>query len=519
MSTDRPVDLPGSVPPMGASPTPTAQSQSGLFGRGLLYVVVFSLQTVAATVVSPVLAHLIGPSEFGRLASGIALYQLLMAVAVLGLDQALVIQRAEDGHSRSARALLPLSFAVALLVTGVAFATGPFWARIMGFESFSSLLVAILLWTLAGAAVQVMLSLLLAQDRLKVFTLVSALAAVGGQVFGLVLLLVGPNTAATYAWGAVISQGAAMVIALVATRPRWRGAADAQMARRALRLGVPLALGGISTFVLNAGDRIVVQRLLGPAEVGRYQVAYVLGSLAVMLLVFTSQAWTVRFAAIRERPERMKLAEHSRNELYLLLMPMIAGITLVAPFALPILTPPTFRPETLTVVVFLVVLASIPVAAIGASGRELVTLRRGRSVAISTGCAAVLNIALNFALVPAWGIAGSAAATVLAFTLQAVLQVKLVPGPPRWPRTPPSIWVGLSIVCLLCGVSTALPQGPGWNLGRLAVAVGCLPWFVSRLMAARTGVRPRWSRLLRPRTALRPPADPQSPDPQDEENP
>jgi O-antigen/teichoic acid export membrane protein len=473
-----------------------AQEQAGLFGRGLLYVVVFSLQTVAATVVSPLLAHLIGPAEFGKLASAIALYQLLMALAVLGLDQALVLQRAEDGNSRAARGLLVVSFLVTLAVTALAFATGPLWARALGFGSFSSLLVATLLWTLAGAAVHVMLALLLAEDRLPVFTTVSALAAVGGQVFGILLLLLGPDTASTYAWGAVLSQTLALVIGVVATRPRPRGLLELGVARRALRLGLPLALGGISTFVLNAGDRIVVQRLLGSAEVGRYQVAYVLGSLAVMLLVFTSQAWTARFAAIRDRAERLALAGRSRNEIYLLLMPMIAGITLVSPLALPIVTPPSFHSDTLTLVVFLVTLAAVPVAASGASSRELVTLRRGRSLALSTGAAAVLNIALNFALVPVLGIAGSAAATVAAFGLQAVIQVAVMPGSPRWPRTPGRIWLGLLIVCLLAGGTTLLPQTLSWNLARLGVALACLPWLWSRLVAARTGSPARWRDLL-----------------------
>jgi Na+-driven multidrug efflux pump len=107
----------------------------------------------------------------------------------------------------------------------------------------------------------------------------------------------------------------------------------------------------------------------------------------------------------------------------------------------------------------------------------------------------VLNIALNFALVPVLGIAGSAAATVAAFALQAVIQVAVMPRAPRWPPTPGRIWLGLVTVCLLAGATTLLPQTLGWNLARLGVALACLPWFVSRLVAARTGSRPGWRDL------------------------
>lgn len=483
--------------PALAESAASAQPQAGLFGRGLLYVVVFSLQTIAATVVSPVLTHMIGPDEFGKLASAIALYQLLSALVVIGLDQAIVIIRADDTDNRNARGLLAVSFALTAAVTLVLALTGPYWSRALGFGSFTPLLVATLLWTVTGACVQVMLALLLAEDRLRPFAIVSALAAVGGQVFGLILLAGGSNTASTYAWGAVISQSAAMLIGFVATRPRLRGLVELRAARAAYRLGVPLAVGSIASFVLNAGDRIVIQRFLGATEVGRYQVAYTVGYVVVLLLIFTSQAWTPRFAAIRDRTERLALTEHSRTELYRLLMPMILGITLAAPLALRIVAPPSFRPETLTLVVFLVALSAVPVASSGASTRELFILRRGHSIAMAAVSAAVLNVALNLLLVPYVGIAGSAAATVLAFVLQAALQVRALPTSPRWPRTPLRIWLGILCACGVSAASTFLPQSLEWNLARLFVGLCCLPWFVARLIAARTGESPAWATRFR----------------------
>src|SRR5450759_3713613 len=122
------------------------EKSSGLFGRGLLYVVVLSFQTVAATIVSPVLAHLIGPGEFGRLAAAIALYQLLTALAVLGLDQAIVLQCAEDGNSRVARGLVSVALGLILVVVGAAALTSRLWGPALGFDGASPLLCVTLLW-------------------------------------------------------------------------------------------------------------------------------------------------------------------------------------------------------------------------------------------------------------------------------------------------------------------------------------------------------------------------------------
>ncbi len=494
MTTDSGAEIGASLPPNPAASEmaveesrPPSQGQSGLFGRGLLYVVVFSLQTLAATVVSPVLAHLIGPSEFGRLASAIALYQLLTVLSVLGLDQAIVLQRAEDGNSRSARGLLVVSFALTTVVILVVALTAPLWAAALGFGSFSSLLLATLLWTGPGAAVQVMLGMLLSEDKLKTFTLVSALSAVGGQIFGILLLVFFRTDATTYAWGGVVSQFAAMIIGIILTKPRLRGLVDWQIAWRAIKLGAPLAIGALAAFVLNAGDRIIVQRFLGASEVGRYQVAYTVGYVVVLLMIFTSQAWTPRFAALRDRTERMALTEVARNELYQLLIPMIIGITLGAPLLLRIVAPASFQPETLVFVVFLVALSAFPVAAGGASGRELLMLRRGRTIATVAGIAAVSNVLLNLLLVPRYGIEGSAAATVIAFTISAGLQLRLMPKSPPWPRTPVRLWLAIAAACAFSAATTFLPQTLGWVLARLVVALACLPWFIYRLKIARNG--------------------------------
>ncbi len=491
-----------SHPEPGASSTPAVlasdvvaavednQADSGanhLFGRGLLYVVVWSLQTVAAMVVSPILAYVLGPAQFGRLASAIALHQVLIVIAVLGLDQALVLHRAQDSDARSARGLLSFGIALSLLITFVIGVTGPLWSGPLGFGHFSSLVVATILWTAPGAGVQIMLSLLLSEDRLKPFTIVSALSAVGGQFVGIALLLLVHRDASTYAWGGVVSQFAAMFIGIAVTRPTLRGLIDWGVAWRAIKLGVPLAMGGLAFFVLNAGDRIIVQRDLGAAAVGRYQVAYTVGYVVVLLLTFTSSAWTPKFASLHDENERWALSADSRDALYRLLLPMIIGLMFVAPIALRVVAPPSFRPQSLMLVVFLVALSAFPVAASGASGRLLITLRRGKTIALIAGVAALVNLILNIVLVPIYGIAGSAAATVLAYGLLAFLQVRSLPDLPAWRRPPTPLVASIVGVVLFASVSVFLPQSTGWNIGRLVVAFACLPWFLLRLRAARRG--------------------------------
>lgn len=458
---------------------------SGLFGRGLLYVVVWSMQIVSASLISPVLAHLMGPGEFGQLASAIALHQVLIIIAIVGIDQALVLQRAKDQSDATARGLVAVGILIAAIFTALISITGPSWSVLLGFNGYSSLLIATVLWTAPGAAVQLMMALLLSQDRFRPFAVVSGLSAVGGQVFGIALLLRYGREAGVYAWGGVISQFSAMALGLILTRPSVRGLFNWRAAVSAAQVGVPLAISTLFLFVLNAGDRVIIQRMLGAYEVGRYQVAYVVGYVVVMLASLVAQAWTPQIAGVSDLGARCKLIARSRDELYRLLIPVILGVTLAAPLALRIVAPSSFRLETLVVVVFLVAASAFPVVASNASGKVLLTERRTRPVAVSAGVAAALNVLLNIIFLPRYGLNAAALSTVVAFGLRAVLQRKVVSELAAVPRTPRPLIAGSVLTCTVCAISTLLPQSMDWNVGRLILGLACLPWFLKRLRLAR----------------------------------
>jgi len=248
---------------------------------------------------------------------------------------------------------------------------------------------------------------------------------------------------------------------------------------------VPLALDSVSAFVLNAGDRILLQRLAGAEAVGRYQIAYTLGYAAVMVIGLMSATWTPRFAAVADRVVRWQLIGATRDTILRLLAPVVLGIAFGAPVALRIVAPASFRPEALLPVVVLVVLSAYPVAAGSASGRMLVTDGRTRAFALCTAAAAVVNLGLNALTIPAYGIVGAATSTLLAYVVQCLLQRAVVGERAAFPRTPPRVLVQSAVVVALASASVLLPQGDLVDGARFVLALACLPWCVARLRQAR----------------------------------
>ena len=462
----------------GKDATADRGGASDLFGRGMLYVVIWSMQVVVATVVSPVLTYTLPVAEFGSLSAAIALYQLLIVLTVLGLDQALEMQRVEDRDPARARGLLTAGLAIDVVIVGVIALLSPLWAPALGFSSYTLVLIT-LGWTAPGAGVMLSLSLLQAEDRFAKFATVSLISTVGGLLIGLTLLFTWERTAEVYALGGIIGQVTALILGLAWTRPKLAGLLDRETLRRGLRLGIPLALTGLSTFLLTAADRFIIQRMLGEVQVARYQVAFTIGNVVTLMLTFTNRAWLPRLKNVANDAQRWRVIATSRDGVFSLVAWAVLGVTVAAPTLLQIFAPATYAQEELVSVVALIGLAAFPVAAAAASSQMLVTIRWSVPLAWASVVAVVVKIVATFALILPLGLNGIAAATFLGLLAQAVvlrLAVTRRHSPIRvaWPV------LVLAVVAVAgCVASILAPQEPAWKIGRFAFSCCCLlPFFL-----------------------------------------
>ena len=450
---------------------------SDLFGRGMLYVVIWSMQMIAAVVVSPVLAYTLPVAGFGSLSAAIALYQLLIVVTVLGLDQALEMPRVEGSDRTRARGLLAAGLAIDAVIVGCIALLAPFWAPALGFSSFTLVLIT-LGWTAPGAGVLLVLSLLQAEDRFARFATVSLISTVGSQVVGIGLLFAWERTPEVYALGGVVGQVTALTLGLAWTRPRLAGLWDRETLLRGLRLGLPLALTGLSSFLLTAGDRFIIQRMLGQEQVARYQVAFTVGNVVTLMLTFTNRAWLPRLKSIADDVARWRVIAASRDGVFSLVAWAVLGITVAAPSLLRVFAPSAYEQEHLVSVVALIGLAAFPVAAAAASSQMLVTIRWSVPIAWASATAVAVKIVATFALIIPLGLDGAALATFLALLAQAVV-LRIAVSRRHAPVRPAWRVVVLIVAVAGCVVSVAAPQDLAWNIGRFAFACCCLvPFFL-----------------------------------------
>jgi O-antigen/teichoic acid export membrane protein len=228
--------------------------------------------------------------------------------------------------------------------------------------------------------------------------------------------------------------------------------------------------------VLDTSDRLIIQAQLGPAEVGRYQVAYNVGALPMLLLGVLNASWMPRIFSFTVAAERAAVIAASRDLLYRLLVPTLVGLAAMAPLVLRIWAPASFRTDELLLVNALVVVSSIPFTAALSSTRALMAEGRTHFLALAQALAAALNIALNLLLLPVLGLLGSALATALALGALAILLSARTRAVTRFIPPSMSLLVQLAGAAAFVMAIAFVPGGELWAV-RLVLLIGTLVWF------------------------------------------
>lgn len=183
------------------------------------------------------------------------------------------------------------------------------------------------------------------------------------------------------------------------------------------RYGYPLAVGAGANFFLVFSDRFFLNYYGTTADVGIYALAY---KFAFVLSAFAftpfMMAWSPQRFVVARQPEGRDIFRRVFLYVNLLLGGMGLTIALVAPDMLRLMADHAFLRASNFVPLILSAQIIHHWTAFHSFGLQA-GLRTGRYAVVSVGAIAVVLI-LNLALIPRFGIAGAAWATLLAYTVR-----------------------------------------------------------------------------------------------------
>lgn len=234
-----------------------------------------------------------------------------------------------------------------------------------------------------------------------------------------------PMNAATAAAAAILATWAAALVQTFLIGRRLKREVPAGPRTYDFRLwletALPLLVIGGCEMLMQTTDVLVVSRYLGPTEVGIYFAAAKTMSLILFVHYAVGSALANRFSALNARGDKEQLAAFVRDAVHWTFWPSLAAAAAILVLGQPLLW--LFGPQFVEgyPVMFILVIGFLGRAAMGPSEFLLNMLGEQRRCAAVLAAAAALNIALNFALVPVFGLVGAASATATALIAAALM--------------------------------------------------------------------------------------------------
>lgn len=389
------------------------------------------------------------PGEASAIASSALTARLLLSLLCIGTLVAggLTLLPQPEGHVIAA-------YSLTLLAVGL----GTRWVH-LGLER-SRLVAAARTAGEAVMAVAVVLLVRAPGDLLKV-----PLAKLGGDLLAAGALLVG-----------LARRG-------VSVRPRL----DAEILRPLAGRAVPLVSSAFFGLMIYNADLIFLRIFRERADVGHYAAAYTLISFLVNLGIAYSMSLLPTLTRLDGDPPKRRRLYHAAHAYVVTLgLPVAVGGALLARPIIDLVFGGGYGPAApaLAILIWSIpvgLLRDLPVVALMARGREGTILRL-------TGVAAALNLLLNLVLVPRYGIAGAAVATLITETARmwifvvAARRLGFRPPSPRRYLRPLGAAAVMAGALLLLGPRHALVSVAGGGVAYVAAlsALGGISWTAGR---------------------------------------
>jgi O-antigen/teichoic acid export membrane protein len=441
-----------------------AQQMRRLARHSAIYGIGGLVSRILATVLLPLYTHYLPPSAYGQVEAITAATAVLAILLQLGIANAFFRFYFDAKEAREKLTVVRTSFwftmgmATLGLVVGVIFAEQI--AHLLGLGDAATLVRAGAVGLWAQTNYQQLTALFRVEER-SVSYAIASVTNVLITVVAMVLFV------AVFHWGAVglvvgnFTGTLVVYFALLIYRREQLGLEiNRPLLRKMQHFGLPLVPSALALWVINFIDRQFVIWFKGLDEAGVYSAAVRIASVITFVLIAFRTAWPAFAYSIEDDREAKRTYAFVLTYLLALASWLALGLGALAPWLVKLLTAPQYHraSEAVALLAFAgAIYAGYTVLAIG-SGRA----RRTQLNWVVTGFGAAANVALNFWLIPAYGMVGAAISTLAAylalFVGMALYAQRVYPVPYQWRR-----------VVTVVGVAVAL------NVAARATGLGFVP--------------------------------------------
>jgi O-antigen/teichoic acid export membrane protein len=374
----------------------------------------------------PVYTHFLSPADYGILTMTETVAMFLLLVFGLGFDgsiQRLYFQHAgnADELRRFNSSVLKFMLAMEALVLLLAFTLGPLLLKVLApnfgvpFRYFACAIAT----AAATQFVQYRLILFQVERRPGAFAILSFFSFALTASITLVLITIARLGVAGMLVGKLSAALFVFSIAIYFARSAFRTQFDWHKIRETLSMGAMLVPHQLMAGGLIAGDRFILQHYRDLREIGLYAIAYTFGMIMSLVTLSLNQAWMPVYYDLARSDEGQRRLGRICSELFIGMAAVACfGALIAQDFIARFLNE---RYVTAGRVVPWIIGAYLAHAMFSIFSLAVLQGKRTQWLMLVSFSALTVNTALNFALIPVWGMYGAAYATAAAYVVEAVV--------------------------------------------------------------------------------------------------
>ncbi len=186
--------------------------------------------------------------------------------------------------------------------------------------------------------------------------------------------------------------------------------------KKMLYFGLPLIPSSLAVWVLALSDRFFLQFLSTPEQLGLYSIGYKFGMILQTILVAPfAIAWVPFMLDVAKRDDAKRIFSSVLTYFALIGMFIVLGLSVLSEQAIAIMTTPAFHGSHTIIPLIAVsyLLFGFYIVIEGSAHLE----KKTKYVPLIIGTGAVLNLALNYLLIPSYGMMGAAVATLISYSI------------------------------------------------------------------------------------------------------
>ncbi len=391
-----------------------------------IFAIASALSKAVSFLLLPIYTRYLTPADYGILELLSVTLAILNVVIIFGMSSAFFKVFTYDCENDNDRRIVVSTAFFFLLVDSLFFFTmlyvfaAPISAALMRNNGYTHLFVLVLLSGFFSINNLVPLGILrsrLQSVKYSVIQLVQFLVAVGLNIYFVVFLKQGVEGILL---SGIISNALAFLLLLPTLWPFFTFGISLARLKQMLRFGIPIVPAGLGLWVLMVSDRYFLQYFSTTRELGLYALGYKFAAIfELMIITPFITVWPSLYLSTAKKAEAPKIFARLFTYFWVVIAFLLILTALMIKPVIQLATTPEFYSAHSVVPVLV-----IAIALYGANQQldiGLVIKERTKYLMYNSLAAAVINLMLNFLLIPPYGMMGAALATVIAYLANCLL--------------------------------------------------------------------------------------------------